>query len=301
MSRTTLEIEEYILSQSSNEFKIVNIKPEREFNDLGILVKVWSVKTDATKDFWVVEGDKIPMNLYTQKEFFFSSDEVYSFHIGIITRMQSRDTFNPEQFIDAVSLKKDIAAVLYRKLKSVVGLLDMATEVEDFQSIGVQCREVLTELANDLYRDFMCMNEQPKSADFKSKTKYYVNFYLQGSDNSDYRRHIKKLTEATWDYANKITHSNNATFYEVSTCVTLCTSLIGLYENIRQKIIDPLSQYQCKTCKSKKLNIIGDESDKEGLVKMLILQCEECNDQTKIFFNDLNQSEMKYLRGRRED
>lgn len=295
MSRTIKEIEEYVLSQSNDEFNIISIKPEREFDDLGIVVKVWNVKTDGVEDIWVVEGNEMPMNLYTQKEFFFSTDEVYSFHIGIITRMQSKDTFKPDQFIDAVSLNKDIAAVLYRKLKNVVALLDTSKEVEDFQSIGVQCREILIELTNDLYKEYMCEGEQPQSANFKSKTDYYVKFYLSGSDNSDYRRHIKKITDATWDYANKITHSRSATFYEASKCVTLCTALISVYENIRQKVMDPLSQYQCKNCKSKKLNLIGDESNMEGVVKTLILKCDDCDSITKIEFEDILQNETKYI------
>lgn len=298
MSRTKKEIEEYVLWQSNNEFNVVNIKPEREFHDLGTTVKVWNVKTDGPDDIWVVEGGEIPMNLYTQKEFFFSSDEVYSFHVGIITRMRTRDTFEPEQFIDAVSLNKDIAAVLYRKLKNVVGLLDVSKEVEDFQSIGVQCREILIELTNDIYEEHMCEGEQPKGSDFKAKSGYFVKYYLNGSDNKDYRSYIKKMTEATWDYANKITHSKKATFYEASTIVTLCTSLVSLYENIRHKVMDPLSQYLCKTCKSKKLKIVGDESNDEGLVSKLILKCDDCGDVTNIIFENIEDGKFRYVTGK---
>lgn len=60
---------------------------------------------------------------------------------------------------------------------------------------------------------------------------------MSGSENSDYRSYVKKVTEATWDYASKITHSQTATFYESSGCVTMTTSLVGIYENIRQKNI----------------------------------------------------------------
>lgn len=53
--------------------------------------------------------------------------------------------------------------------------------------------------------------------------------------------------ETTWDYAAKIIiHSQTATFYEASGCVKMTTSLVGIYENIRQKIYDILSQYMHK-------------------------------------------------------
>lgn len=109
--------------------------------------------------------------------------------------------------------------------------------------------------------------EEPQASNFKSKAELFVQFYLVGSENSDFRRILKRLTEATWDYACKITHSNKVTFYEASTCVTLCTSLVCVYENIRQKVFDPISRYKCKECKNKNLRITNDEINVDGVVK----------------------------------
>ena len=111
---------------------------------------------------------------------------------------------------------------------------------------------------------------------------------MKGSENSDYRSIIKKLTEATWDYANKITHSRSATYYEASTCVTLCISLVGAYENILQKVFDPLAQYYCSACKSKKLSI--DEK--------LYLHCEECGATTEVLFEKGNGDRTSYITGK---
>jgi hypothetical protein len=88
---------------------------------------------------------------------------------------------------------------------------------------------------------------------------------------------IKKITECTWDYASKKTHSRSATFYEASICVVLCTSLVVVYENILQKVFDPTSQYNCYVCKSRKLIINPDDSAEEGIVQKLYLKCEECD------------------------
>lgn len=224
------------------------------------------------------------MNLYSQDAFYFGTDEVYSFHMGIMERMKA-SAYNPEDYVNAVTLQTDIAPRLFRKLKSIANLIDSAVEIEDFQSVGVQCREVLIDLGNSIYFAEMAGdNEQPQASNFKRKAELFIQFYLAGSENSDYRSIIKKLTESTWDYANKLTHSHNATFYEASTCVSLCTSLVGAYENIRQKVFDPISQYKCKTCTSKKLEIVDDEAGEDGIVKKLFLQCEECSDITEINF-----------------
>lgn len=39
--------------------------------------------------------------------------------------------------------------------------------------------------------------EQPQASNFKHKSELFIQFYLKGSENSDYRGIIKKLTEAT--------------------------------------------------------------------------------------------------------
>ena len=201
--------------------------------------------------------------------------------------------------LNGVTLDAEIAPQLFRKLKSVAALIDTAKEIEDFQAIGVQCRETLIELGNHIYDPAMAGDgEQPQASNFKRKCELFIQFYLKGSENADYRSIIKKLTESTWDYANKITHSRSATYYEASTCVTLCISLVGVYENILQKVFDPLSQYHCSVCQSKKLSIDGDDSDEDGMVKKLYLRCEECGATTEVVFEGNDGDNPTYTTGK---
>ncbi len=296
--RTLEEVAQYVEKQSQNKCKVVSAKPEHKFNDLGVEVRVWNIKTDTEGAWWVVEGNSVPMNLYPQEAYYFSVDEVYSFHMGLMERMSASVEYKPEEFIEAITLGSDIAPQLFRKLKNISLLINSAIEIEDFQAIGVQSREILIELGNSIYFDEMAgANEQPQASNFKKKAELFVQFYLSGSDNSDYRSIIKKLTEATWDYACKITHSSNATFYEASTCVTLCTSLVGTYENIRQKVFDPVSQYKCRVCKSKKLNIIDDVVNVDGIVKKWFLECNECGEITEVVFEENGTNEVQYVKG----
>jgi hypothetical protein len=101
--------------------------------------------------------------------------------------------FKPENFVEALAQGANIAPQLFRKLKMVSKLLDEATEIEHFQSIGLQCREALIELANAIYTPDMC-NEptQPKGSDFKKKSELFVRCLLADADNADYRSYIKK-------------------------------------------------------------------------------------------------------------
>lgn len=274
------DIIRYVEEQSRNDAKVLSAKIEQSFDDLGYVVNVWNVKTNIDGAWWVVEGESCPMNLYPQDAYYFSADEVYSFHIGIMERMwASNDNYNPEDYVRAMSLDTEIAPILFRKLKNTALLIDTATEIEDFQAIGVQCREILIELGNNIYLPKMSgEEEQPKASDFKRKAELFVQYHIPGKENKDYRNIIKKMTESTWDYAAKITHSRNATFYDVSTCVSLTMSLVTMYENIRLKYLDPISKCKCKKCQSKKLGVLNRElSDDEKEIRLELI-CEECGD-----------------------
>lgn len=103
----------------------------------------------------------------------------------------------------------------------------MAKEIENFQSIGVQCREILIELGNNIYYPEMAkLEEQPQESNFKKKAELFIKYYFTGSDNSDYRSYIKKLI------------------------------------------------------------IVNDDSDKDGIVSKLHLKCEECNEITAVSLKD---------------
>lgn len=42
---------------------MLSAKPEQHFDDPGVDVCVWNVKTDTDGDWWVVEGDGVPIAL----------------------------------------------------------------------------------------------------------------------------------------------------------------------------------------------------------------------------------------------
>ena len=72
-------------------------------------------------------------------------------------------------------------------------------------------------MGNTIYYPKMSRGEeQPQASNFKRKAELFVRHYMSGSENADYRSYIKKVTEATWDYASQITHSQTATLKKVS-------------------------------------------------------------------------------------
>ena len=175
---------------------VTNIKymqVEQTYRDLGSEINVWNVKTKSG-NWWVVEGEGAPMNLYTQNEFYFSSDEAYSFHMGITQRLQARHHKEFKHIIDELPLDIDGIKSISRRLNLAAVDLNNVVGVEDIQSIGLTCRESLIELAAALVDANPTILEENglKAADFKGIAKVVISNYAKGNSNSNLRKHTRK-------------------------------------------------------------------------------------------------------------
>jgi len=215
-----------------------------------------------------------PGGLYPQdKAYYFSTDEVFSFHLGLMLRLINDDENLSNNMIDYIANNTEIVDDLKRKLLLASQKLQHAVETEEIQSIGVICRETLIELIGYLFEQDSFESEMDyKKSDVKNRGELVINKYLVGSENADLRKHIKNLLHGTWDYANILTHSSSRTVHEASICLTKTVAVVSSFENLLQKFHDPLAGLKCKKCGSKSLLIaVNDETDD------LLIVCEKCN------------------------
>ncbi|SFG24266.1 hypothetical protein [Neptunomonas qingdaonensis] len=84
------KITKYLKGNGLDNIKFMQV--EQTFNDLGVEIHVWNVKTEDSS-WWVVHGDLGPMNLYPQAAYYLSADEAYSFHMGITQRLIARSAY----------------------------------------------------------------------------------------------------------------------------------------------------------------------------------------------------------------
>lgn len=263
-------VKEYMESQF--DCPIMNIKPEQHFDDLGFEVTVWNVKTKSEGSWWVVDGKGLPMNLYTQDENYFSADEAYSFHLGLMERVMHREITEPFNVVGQGLHGIEMTFEIHRKLSEVASVLDRFMETESIQKTGLCCREALIILSNHLFDDSFLEKgeEKPKGSDFVSKSEIILRNVLSGSSNQDLRAHIKKLAKAAWDFSNQTTHSTSKTYYDASICLTLTKSVISTFENLFEKHSDVFCETTCSECGSRKLKA-KEIDDKLHLV------CEICD------------------------
>ena len=125
-------IEGYMASQARDE-KVIHLEKVTSERVMGRDRDVWDVHTDQGR-WWVITG---PTNLYSQAQFP-SMDVALSFHVGVTLRVEERDRHHAE-----VDDHVDRFAEAWRKLEQAAEALNTADEAEEFQAVGMHCRESL--------------------------------------------------------------------------------------------------------------------------------------------------------------
>lgn len=131
-------ISEYVEAQAFPE-KVTHAERMMQTKVMGQAHEVWDVRTDQDR-YWVVTN---MTNLYSQDEFK-SADYALSFHLGLMLRLMERDRSDPEPDIERVSFRA------WRKHEQAVDAYNAAGEAEQFQTVGVHCREALIAFADEL-------------------------------------------------------------------------------------------------------------------------------------------------------
>lgn len=124
---TKEQVDEYIEKQLA--CTVVSSKPETTISDMGHEVTIWNVRTDKEGAWWVATGGGFPMNLYSQDQpYYLTTDEVFSFHFGLMTRLMYTEETKPEHVVDFISREAGIAVDIRRKLELTAEKLNDAVE-----------------------------------------------------------------------------------------------------------------------------------------------------------------------------
>lgn len=224
-------IREYVEWQSNKgrarnrkKVRVVHLELMKAETVFGRRHDAWDVHTDEADGRWWVITE--PTNLYSQHEFP-SLDYTLSFHIGVMARVASRDAkAGPES-------QQDRFSTAWRRLENAHEALDAAAEAEDFQAVGMRCREALVDVAKSL-RGSITLGEgveAPKDADFKGWLTHLATHFAPGKRNEHVRGYLNKAGPEVWQLASWLTHTATATRNDaqiVLEATTAFASFLGL-------------------------------------------------------------------------
>lgn len=252
-------------SRKDNE-KVLHAEKVASERVMGRDYNVWDVHTDGREGrWWVITS---PTNLYSQR-LMPSMDYVLSFHIGLMMRVAAHRT--PA----GTEAEQELLLITSRKLVQAGEALDAADEAEDFQAVGMQCRECLLALIREVTEDgqFDEGGELPKKSDFKAWADRIASIVAAGGSAERVRSYLKKIADETWQLTNWLTHASNATRSDATLAFAATENVVASFVPmvLRAKINAP---ERCGRCKSYRLAV--DWRPEIGRVGAYVTRCEAC-------------------------
>lgn len=193
------DISDYVEWQARGE-KVQHaekLKTERVFDRS---YDCWDVHTDKER-YWVITN---PTNLYSHG-LFPSLDYTISFHVGVMARVAARQYGAPD---DGQRLR---LTRVWRRWEEAADALHVAEESEEFQAVGMRCRECLIHLVRTLGKPEMVPagEEIPKRSDVIGWCERIANTIAAGSSAENVRGYLKSVAKSAWQLTNWLTHSSN--------------------------------------------------------------------------------------------
>ncbi|WP_157103904.1 hypothetical protein [Nocardia harenae] len=214
--------------------------------------------------WWVITD---PTNLYSQKDFP-EIEQALIFHLGLglFLAERSRAELNETE--------EEHVSPPWRRFRQALEAMDSASESEDFQSVGIKCRDALIALAR-LHAGSDWLGEivdAPKAADFKG----WANIFAERlTSESRVRSYVKTLADKTWDLAVWLQHYSNATPNDADLVLNSTSHLISTFGTLihRRTAGEP---ERCPRCESYRLeeDIVTD-MEKGGFFESTV--CAMCD------------------------
>jgi hypothetical protein len=210
----------------------------------GRVHKVWDVHA-TDRRWWIITE---PMNLYSQ-EHFPSLDYTLSFHIGLMARVAARES------TQARTKNSEISAAAYRRWEQAAEAIDLAKEAEDFQAVGMKCRECLLTFTraaqNDITRPANG-SPLPKRGDFVHWAELIAEHAAAGPHEKDQRKYLKDGANNTWQLVNWLTHTSNAIRHDAELAVAATSHLLECFTSVLARH-DSRNPGRCPNCSSYQL------------------------------------------------
>ncbi len=187
---------------------------------LGRDYECWDVHTQRDR-YWVITS---PTNLYSQK-LFPSLDYTLSFHVGVMIRVEARQKGAP----DAAQGARFLA--VWRRWEEASNALDAAEEAEEFQAVGMRCRECLIQLVRSVGKTKMVPqgHDVPQRSNVVGWAKYIANTVAGGATAEHLRGHLKSVAKSAWQLAQWLTHASNAARWDAASVLDATHAAIAAF------------------------------------------------------------------------
>jgi hypothetical protein len=208
----------------------------------GITHAIWDVHTDKER-WWVITE---PTNLYSQTQFP-NMDLALTFHVGLCLRIPRGGRR------DLADLGVEPFLACWGAFQEAQDAIGMAQEIEDYQALGVRCRECLLSLVHSVQDAVAISAPDVKRSDFVGWCDAIADAVLTGPSQKPRRQLLKSSAKATWDFVNWLTHSRSSHFHDAEAALASTEQTLSLYTTALIRYIRGVPD-RCPACGSQRLS-----------------------------------------------
>jgi len=254
-------VRDYVNTQSPADDQAELVQKVGTQRVLGRVHDIYDVHCTSTR-WWVITD---PTNLYLQTDFP-KAEQALIFHLGLGVFMAERSRASMDDD------HEELVSAAWRRFRQALDAMNDASESEDFQAVGIKCRDALIALAKT-HKDADWIGdvpEPPKAADFKGWGLVFAEKLAEGR----MRSYLKTLVEKTWDLTVWLQHNSNATPIDADLVLEATSYLISTFGKLihRLEVGDP---ERCPRCESYRLDEdVQQDENRKGFYESTV--CEAC-------------------------
>lgn len=234
-------VRQYIEGQLRDEGKSVTLVQKLGTRrNLGRTYKLYDVWMNDDERFWLITE---PLNYYVQADFN-SVDIAFTYHLGLgmVLADQSRRVAESSTGDDFGT-----GSPSWRKYERAVNAMNQAEEAEDFQAVGIRCRESLLALVRQ-HHDAAWINDAadgPKMGDFNG----WIELHAAALSSSRPRRYLTSLGKKTWDLTVWLQHYSDATDWDAELVLDATSHFLAVFGLVVAGF-ERGAPRQCPSCQS---------------------------------------------------
>lgn len=255
------DVEDYVNSQAQDESDLVKIvqkvgtrRVAHESYDL------YDVRTEQGNRWWVITD---PMNLYSQEDFN-SIDIAFTYHLGVRAQIfdqrpmpgSAEDQEDPDYEVPPWYLTP------LRTYNRAVQTMAEAVDAEDFQAVGIRCREALLSFIKRVQgEDWVPEQEEPPQAgNFKGWLDILGNALAA---NGKQRTYLKAVGQKTWDLCVWLQHYSDATECDAEIVLNATRNFLTSFALTHRRFSEGTPE-RCPQCDSYRLRSDEDLGEQDG-------------------------------------
>lgn len=241
------DIEQYLLSQIDDE-QVKTVQRIAVTKVLSRPHEIWDVHTDVAR-YWVITN---PTNYYGQEQFP-EYGMALTFHVGLSAMLAERS----RKHLDEDDRPTSTA---WRKHGQAVDAYNAANEAEDYQSVGIRCREALLATVPELSDLLQLLDgDRPQASNFKA----WADLAVERIATGRLRSYAKTLTDKTWDLAVWLQHYGDATPWDAELVLDATGHMLGVLDMAGHRHTEGQPR-RCPRCSSYRVSEVGDLTDDGG-------------------------------------